>query len=231
MDWQAYLAGALPPEEMARHEEALRNDPNAREELEGLRQFIAKCREAGHAEPCPLMKLEGHLSRVAAGPKRMAPRARFLRFGMAGLAAAAVAFVAFFLTAKDPIQIHASETLASRAIHAPAEAREWVRETNGLSLPPVELAGKGELKNVSCGVDWACYDFTVDGQPYSLIFSRDKQCFSGAKKVEKDGRTYFVGHGIGWQCSTYSYYLKGGSSDDQRWRVANSVVKDIFGPR
>lgn len=88
IDWQMYEDGLLSQQDLQAAEEALRSDPRARMELEGLRAFRRAVRDAALHVSVPQKRLERRLGDVVG---RVAIPSVRIRLAIAAAAVCAVA--------------------------------------------------------------------------------------------------------------------------------------------
>lgn len=228
IDWQAYLDGSLSPEAIADAERALRDDPAATREFEGLQAFRAALREAGAAEPVPEMRLEALLQRTAS-QRTVLSRRRFSIAGSMALAAAAIwAFFALDLPRyADPLRLDHSPTREMLLTANPTEAAQWVSTKVGFNAPAIDLGTSANLTTIRRGDGWACYDYEVDGKAYYLYMCPNPEGTGDAPSITlPNGKSVLKGRGLRWRQNGMCYYLRG-PDDEVEARLAVQAMERI----
>lgn len=205
IDWQAYHAGSLPPQERQEAEAALANDPGAKAEYEGFLRFTESLALVRDFEPVPTMNLERALAGMSPGRKR-------LRWWPV-LAAAGLAFAiwaVFQARQPDPANFETSKALAVLPSATPDESTAFINKETKLALGALQPPTGMSIKSVTCGKDWARYEF--DGPKGTLIL--DIRANDGRfDKLPIDynhGRPFrLVGSGLGWSNCGRVFYIHG----------------------
>lgn len=221
-DWQAYDAGALSAEETSRHESALRNDPEARAELEGLRAFVARVRSAGLSDVVPHARLAG-MSTNAHPPRKRTPL-----YLTVGLTAAAAALLAFWVAPRMEGPVAAPHSLAAtRKIRTsdPVEARQWLVSNTSRPAPTLTLGRcSGKLLGVAYDKECMEWDVSMDGLRYSVVGTASSHGPLTCTSHEFDGQDFLVdGERIGWRCVGGMVYFVSGGTHRGRLKLATAA--------
>ena len=223
IDWQTYEDGLLRPEEGRAADEALRRDPQARRELDGLRTLRRRVREAALSEKAPQKRLESALGSVV-GVRRPAPwRVRTL-YAATALFAVMLAFVGADWYSKPDTLVE-----ERREFETVAQAARWASRESTLALPVLSSASVGPLESVHAGRGWACFDYINQNGIVHVRMSRGKAAKGGCHVVMLDGVELFV-----HKASGHVRFSRGGfvfnveSADaDRNLGVARSVIASI----
>jgi hypothetical protein len=210
IDWQAFEDGTLNPAEQEQAELQLKSDPQARQQLEGLREFRRAIKEAARSETAP------NLERLMPTPQ--GARRPVFKWAYAPAIAAVILLLLFGWRAVvyDPLRLDLTPTAQVIAIDAPTEAASWVSSHAGFSAPPITLEPEAELVGARFGEGWACYDYSVDGQPVYLYMSPVERAPPRTLDVQMNDRRFAVGKGIGWNGERLAYYIRGGDPEIRR---------------
>lgn len=186
IDWQMYEEGELGPEAMRQAEEALRTDPMAKKELDGLRAFRRNVREAALSVTVPQKRLEKRLGEVVGRVELPKWRVRL------SLAAAVVCAVVLALIAVDRLSQPNSLIEERREFQTAGEAVEWASEQSMIPMPMIESAKFGPLDSVHAGRGWACFDYVVSHQIVHVKVSKGAVGKAGCSVVPTDDGELFV---------------------------------------
>ena len=222
IDWQAYEDGLLGPEERELAEKALRTDPSARKQLEGLRAFRAMLRNVALREPVPHRRLRTILRSVI-GRSRPALR-RYALVGAATVAAVVFAFLSFRAIYQPPV----GEMRES--FDTFAQAQTWASRQTGFVIPKIELASLGAFQSVHCSSGEACFDYLVNGHILHVAISRVKidPTHCGLQVIE--GKPMYVdklGDAISFESSDGSTVTVEGCSKELRLQAAGILYAQL----
>ena len=223
IDWQLFEAGQMTGDQLAEAQEALKNDPQAAKELDGLKNFTKTCRKAGLSEPVPTQKLNAICSQVC-----QYERAPLWRRLAVPAAAAAVVFVVVFMATRgsgiDPLApVPPGEQLLTGDSLLVAD---WASQRAHIFVPKLDLAKVASLKSAECGEGWACLDMTAESQKYQLWVYRKDECLAKLKEVQDAGMKFYVGDGLAWRCPKSVYWLRGGT-EASRKKIAMEICKQL----
>lgn len=235
IDWQDYEDGAMSEEARQEAERRLKTDSKAQAELSGLRSFRKAVRQAGMNEKVPVDRLEGMLSHVASQqPVKPSFNLWVRRFAVPTLTAAALILTAwiafgpsinrgFTQTELDPKQT----TVVS---NDPVAIQAWAIQATGMDVPRLTLSSMGGLQGAHCGDGYVCWDFKIEGELYHIAVREDDSMLKNLTMKTVGGDDYYVGSGIGWKCSGYSFYVVGGT-ETGRWKVAETACREVRSAR
>lgn len=205
-DWQAYLDGSLDLVQRERHEAELEQNPEAAAEVRALNALRDAVKRA-----------------VTSSVSVPGPRRRPFRF--VPLVASAVAILAIAVAViprpeppvaitQDAMRFDTSAVMAKSPRAATLSASlAWVRSEIGYQVPDLELGSKARFIGAMHGGDWACFDFTEDGQTYHLYVRESAPQLDMGTPIKLDCEgDFYEGQGIGWKANGLSYYLKGSGS-------------------
>lgn len=223
IDWQLFESGQMTGEQLAEAQEALRNDPMAAKELEGLKSFTKTCRKAGLSEPVPTQRLNSICSQVCQYEK--APMWR--RLAIPAGAAAAVVVVAFLYTRGAPIDPLAPVPPGEQILTTDSLlVADWASQRAHIYVPKLELNQVAKLKSAECGEGWACLDLAADNQKYQLWVYRKDECLAKLKEVQDAGMKFYTGDGLAWRCPKSVYWLRGGT-EQSRKKIALAICEQL----
>jgi len=223
LDWQMYDAGLFEPIEQKRADEALRSDPNAQRELDGLRSFKALVRNAGLQEPVPYDRLQRALKDVVGSTAR--PRMKLGLVAAAVIASAAV--LAFAATLFDTGRPSVPNTATK--FSSPVAARDFAVSKSKIDFPAITLSGVGKIKAAHAHLRSACLDFEVDGQIMHVRVQKDSCSTDSFKAIETASGTVFVDE-MG-QTTRFSqrevFYSVYGGDEKSRVAVATKALAEV----
>lgn len=222
---------------MDRHETALRDDPAARAELDGLKAFVARTRKDGQAVIVPVTRLEGILGGVVG---HGAPRGIFgtkIRPSVAAVAAVLMILVSWAVLRPPVIvgetlptvDLRKSAFVARNSISDPVQAAVWAQKTNGKSAPVVSLASLGvQLTGEECGGCWVAYGLRFKGEDFVLYARQESGAFKGLKAAScGTNAIYEVHNGTGWYGPGGMTYILTGGSHGARTELAQNACQEI----
>ncbi|MGE0001820.1 MAG: anti-sigma factor [Fimbriimonadaceae bacterium] len=200
------MDGSLDAAQRERHEAELGQNPEAAAEvkaLNALRDAVKRAVTSSVSVPVPRRR-----------PFRFIP----LVAGAVAVLAIAVAVIPRpeppTVLSPDAMRFDTSAVMAKSPRAATLSASlAWVQSEIGYQVPDIDLGSKAKFTGAMHGGDWACFDFTEDGQTYHLYVRENApQLDMGAPvKLDCEGE-FYEGQGIGWKANGLSYYLKGSGS-------------------
>lgn len=186
-------------------------------------------------EKVPVGRLEGMLAHVASQTPAKPKRSQWVRqYLVPTLTAAALVLTAWIAfgpsinrgvnpTELDPAQKQVAST-------DPVAIQAWAIRATGMDVPRISLASLGGLKGAHCGDGYVCWDFKIDGETYHIAVRDDDTMLKGLSMQTVGGDDYYVGDGVGWKCSGYSFYVVGGN-ETVRWKVAETACREVRSAR
>lgn len=227
IDWQAYDAGLLSPDERSQAEAILASDPHARAELEGFRRFKTALASVKDAEPVPLASLRGRCFKKQSKKRTV--------FWATGLAAAAFAMFWTWSTFLNEPMPDYGPLVCSKAVSDPSEAAQYLHLHSKLDLQVLDPAPEATIKTVTAQPGLATYELDVKGQRATLdVRSASKLPYS-MKTVVRSGVTFHVYNLSGkpavyWTRGDFSFHLTG-LELDELWPLADDLAKETSGWR
>lgn len=219
-DWSEFESALDSPEGLALARRALRDDPAALAELEGMAAFREEIREQGLETAVPKEELNRILERVVRSedPHRFgfSWRRVMIPVSFAGALAAGALWLRH-----DPMNFAVTPTAAVIDSPTEAEAERWIESHTDFDVPQFKLPREAVLVNARYGENgaWACVDFVHHGKTFWLYVNRTGSQLSHGETRTFDGRKFYDGQGVGWKSKNLAYYLKGGSHAE-RWSFA-----------
>ena len=203
VDWQAYLDGSLDAAARAHAERELRENPAARNELEGLKSFVSCVREACLCEEVPLDRLNALMP--APEPRRSAARTAVPRWTYGLAAAAVLAFAYFKFGMQGPATLPDSLTTTD-----PVVAAQWASAKLSMNVPAIRLGEDAPLFFAHGYGERCCFDYKVNGQAYHVnVERRGTQEVDGREVRLETGERAFVQRGVKWSQGDYFLYVVG----------------------
>lgn len=181
IDWQMYEDGELGPEA----EEALRNDPSARAELEGLRAFKRAVREAALTEPVPVRSMEEKLGSLVG-------RRPTTRWQVRAAAAIAALLLMGLVYGGASVLMWANPAIEQRAgFNTLPTAIDWAVDRSDIPVPQFTETGVGTFTSAHAARGWACFDFLVNGKTAHVLVTRGKVIkFGNPPASNMEGEVY-----------------------------------------
>ena len=208
IDWQSYLDGSQPEDERAIADQALREDLQAKRELDGLRSFVGSIRSAALAEEVPIDRLAALLPKAEPKPKRN----WFPQLGWAtGLAAAAtIGTVLIRSQLAGP-----SETEQEIFTNDFSVASTWASNKLSMNVPALNLGSDAKLFFVHESGDKCCFDYKVEGKTYhvNVRAKRSSPVPKGESVTLANGQSAIVNRGVHWNQGKFEFYVVGPDSD------------------
>lgn len=228
MDWQSYIDGSMPAAERAALEGRMALEPKLRAELEGFKSFQSALREAGQSVVVPNAALQTALAGVAAKGSPI-PWMR-MRWSLGAVAASILILFAWFMVTRDPMALANSRMRDSFPRPTAEQASAWVYNKIGLLVPPIPMTGSGAiLERTAVGDDWAMFEYSVQGDHFSIYVKSGDNFDSFPKTEGTEGTPQFVGpKGTGWRANGLSYYLTG--SEEMVSRMNCEATKESLVP-
>ena len=186
IDWQMYEDGQLRPEERRAADEALRADPSAKRELDGLRSLRRKVRDAALREKVPVKRLERRLSRVFASHRPSPWRMRAVNASAAVFAVLLAFFGAEWFARPDTL------VEERREFQSMSEATKWASDESRISVPMIQANSIGPLESVHAGRGWACFDYVYQNTVVHVKVSKGVPTKSGCNSVTTEGGELLV---------------------------------------
>jgi hypothetical protein len=210
IDWQAYLDNSLTVEERERAEQMLKESPEARRELDGLKMFVSDVRAVALSEEVPLDRL------LALMPKEE-PKVRpslWLRPAMlTGMAAAAaLAFVLISGVVRPGLTLDASAGYVSDTRFA----SEWASKKLAMNVPDLALGDDAKLTYVHESKGKCCLDYEFNGEEFHVNVRPKRQLAANPGKpiMLKNGVKAYMGRGVRWVQGDYEMFIVGGSREN-----------------
>ncbi len=197
VNWQAYLDQSLSEAEMRVAEHELANNPSARQELNGLKNFLVTVRNVGQAEEVPLERLS-RLLPVQPTKKSWIPRIAW----SAGLVATIIAGVWFLQPQPTRVEIYTSN---------PFEATQWAKQRLGMDIPVMDLGSDAQLFLVHEGKQRCCFDYRVHGDTYHVNVRADDRGIrlEGTPVTLQTGTPAAIDRGVRWRERKFEFFIVG----------------------
>ncbi len=227
-DWQSYLDGTMPASERAALEGRMALEPNLRAELDGFKAFRSALSEAGKSVTVPTVALQDVLAGVAAKGSPI-PWMR-MRWSLGAVTATILILFTWLMVTRDPMALANSRMRDSFARPTAEQASAWVYNKIGLLVPPIPMTGSGAiLERTAVGDDWAMFEYSVQGDRFSIYVKSGDNFDSFPKTAGTEGAPQYVGpKGTGWRANGLSFYLTG--SEDMVNRMNCEATKESLIP-
>lgn len=219
----------------------LQNDPDAREalfasqpelraEYEGYIAFQRELRSAALEQPVPFDRLDQFLSSIASPPVNRFERwigQWGPRMAVAGVIGSLL-FIGVAITGRDPVRMDTTSQYSELRTNSPEQAAHHVRASLNIQAPIIPFATyKAEFQGVRTGGDWAAYEYTVSGKPFTLTISKEDHFDRALPLTPCDGENYYEGKtGCGWRQNNLAFYLQGDALPKLQ-EMALTIAKEI----
>lgn len=233
VDWQAYLDGSLPDEEMESTKQLLETSDEAKAEVESLQAFIDTLRGESLQVEVPtdqiLARFSAAVQEPIAQPTESSASNRHdlpkLFLWLAPLAAAAVIAIGLSRTQEEPApQVVAqnggssvnTQIAFSLGKSAPIDGSTFNEYTSAFAHvkqsvsnpPPINATALGKVVRSDRGSNWGCIDYLIDGKLYCVSI-QPIPGFLRACNLKGEPVVVVAGHGAGYVKGPVSIWVSG----------------------